>query len=506
MVPMQPTLRRRMMICLALMVSGSLLMGLVAVIGVNGVRDDLKGALQGNQELRQVYEVGLDVANARRFLNAAQPDQTAALTAIETAVAKLDSSNYSGPGTPPGWLDESKGTECESRLREAIRQLKRPAGNDVGIRDSQSSAVNAVLGQLANLSSDIRGTIVAKQQAAEDKRHRTLVTIVTLSALVVLAAIAIGLRQYHSVMRPLGRIGRGVRNFAAGRLDERISATGDREFVALANDFNLMAAELEGLYKQLEEKVAAKSKELVRSERLASVGYLAAGVAHEMNNPLGIIAGYGERSLQRLARGLDDTSLSDTQRAMKIMCEEAFRCKEITTRLLSLARQGSSNLSPVSMSAVIEDVISNLGGLPEYSDRRITFESPAKNELFVMARDGDIRQVMLNLMLNAIHATAAGIGEVHVSAMAAGQEIEISIRDNGNGMTAKTLDRVFEPFFTEKRRQQRPGTGLGLSITHAIVLDHGGRISAQSDGLGKGSRFTIRLPAVNKGVEVANVA
>jgi signal transduction histidine kinase len=128
-----------------------------------------------------------------------------------------------------------------------------------------------------------------------------------------------------------------------------------------------------------------------------------------------------------------------------------------------------------------------------------------------MARDGELRQVVLNLMLNALQATAPGTGEVHVAIAAIDTEVEIKVRDNGAGMTPDTLDQVFEPFYTEKRGKQRPGTGLGLSITHAIVIDHGGRIWAQSDGPGKGSRFTIRLPAAflpatTEGAELADLA
>jgi two-component system NtrC family sensor kinase len=492
-----------MIVHLGLLLGGSLLMGLVAIVGVNGVHDDLNVALQGNQQLRQVYQVGLEVSTAKRNLNGAHSDASAALSAIESALVQLDRSDFDGPNRSPNWLDESKKADCRSGLQAAALQLK--SSND---RDAQASAVNAVLGQLANLSAEVRKTIEVKQSAAEAQRHRTLEVTIVLFAMVVLTAIVIGIRQYRSVMIPLGRIGTSVRNFTAGRLDERITPAGDHEFVSLASDFNRMASELETLYRQLEEKVAAKSKELVRAQRLASVGYLAAGVAHEMNNPLGIIAGYGERSLQHLSRPTDDTTLPSAQRAIKIMCEEAFRCKEITARLLSLARPAANDRQAVSLGAITQEIISNLGGLPEYADRRITLESPAAAELFVMAKEGEIRQVLMNLLLNALQATSPGTGKVYVSIVSVrtkcGSEVEISVRDNGCGMTPDTVDRVFEPFFTDKRGRQQPGTGLGLSITHAIVLDHGGRISAQSDGPGRGSQFTLALPAANKGEIVAS--
>src|SRR6185369_10914403 len=117
------------------------------------------------------------------------------------------------------------------------------------------------------------------------------------SAVIIAIAVLIGVSQYRGVMRPLRRFSSGVRSIAGGNFRRRLVIAGDDEFAGLAQDFNRMAAELDGLYRELEDKVATKSKELVRSERLASVGFLAAGVAHEINNPLGIISGYAELSL-----------------------------------------------------------------------------------------------------------------------------------------------------------------------------------------------------------------
>jgi nitrogen fixation/metabolism regulation signal transduction histidine kinase len=131
-------------------------------------------------------------------------------------------------------------------------------------------------------------------------------------------------RQYRAVLAPLGRLSAAVTRMARGSLDQRLPTKGDAEFAQLADSFNHMAVQLDDLYHKLERRVAEKSKELVRSERLASVGYLAAGVAHEINNPLGIIAGYGERSLQHLSRGLDDATAARVEASLKVICDEAF--------------------------------------------------------------------------------------------------------------------------------------------------------------------------------------
>jgi two-component system, NtrC family, sensor kinase len=298
-------------------------------------------------------------------------------------------------------------------------------------------------------------------------------------------------------------LSQGVRGFAAGRFSGRIETSGDQEFAALARDFNSMANELESLYQELERKVELKSKELLRSERLASIGFLAAGVAHEINNPLSIIAGYGERSLQLLGKGLDVSSLPRTQKAIQIMCDEAFRCKEITGRLLSLAKPGNDRRSSVSLLQIVHEVISNIGGLPEYVNRQITLESHGDEEFKVLANEGEIKQVVINLVINGLQAVQKDEGRVCIVLRRTYGEVELTVSDNGRGMSPATLDRVFEPFFTEKRGQ-KPGTGLGLSITHAILKDHAGSIFAESDGPGTGSRFVVRLPGATKETDVAD--
>ncbi len=195
-----------------------------------------------------------------------------------------------------------------------------------------------------------------------------------MSAAIVLGAILLGIMQYRGVMRPLNGLRAGVRQIARGQFSDRMNPAGGREFVELADEFNRMAADLDGFYHQLEQKVAQKSQELIRSERLASVGYLAAGVAHEINNPLGIIGGYAEFSLEQIksktAAGVSTTPLDlDLARALQIICDETFRCKDITTRLLSLARQTDDSRTVVSLADVAEKVAGILRGLQQYRNR-----------------------------------------------------------------------------------------------------------------------------------------
>jgi signal transduction histidine kinase len=137
-------------------------------------------------------------------------------------------------------------------------------------------------------------------------------------------------------------------------------------------------------------------------------------------------------------------------------------------------------------------------GLPAYRSRKIEIESSADGAA-VMATETEVKQVLLNLVINALEATDPKRGVVRIRTTRTGDRLVLEVSDNGKGMTQDTLDHIFEPFFTDKRgvteSNEQHGTGLGLSITHAIVQQHGGRIHAHSAGPGKGSRFTVELPA-----------
>src|SRR5438445_502075 len=328
------TLRRKMALQIGAMVLAIGLLAGASIWGLLGLQRDLGSALTGYEELRQVFEVGSHIRTAQTLLSLEQPDCHQAMREIQYATDILALSQH----------HIRHKDELSASLREAQQQLW-PA-----IVDNQSAAnANALLDkplrQLSNLTADVRQRIKEKEDAAARKRHTTLVLMSLISGLTVAGAIIVGFLHYRSVAAPLKKLQASVRILAEGKLSQRVPLLGPAEFASLASDFNRMATELDTLYRQLEEKVAAKSKELVRSERLASVGYLAAGVAHEINNPMGIIAGYAEFSLQALKQKSPPEALAEAEKSMKVIAEEAFRCKQITQKLLSLARQSDDNRS-----------------------------------------------------------------------------------------------------------------------------------------------------------------
>jgi signal transduction histidine kinase len=329
-----------------------------------------------------------------------------------------------------------------------------------------------------------------------DKDLRSAVIAVSsVAALTLLIAVLASLWQYRRIMLPLNRLRQWCRQITAGNFSIKYQATSDREFRELARAVNQMAAELEAFTRKMESMVESKSRELVRSERLASVGYLAAGVAHEINNPLNIMSGYAELTMKRLRRLSCAESDTEVIEHLSIIRSEAFRCKEITAKLLSLAKGNGEARESVSLSAAVLEVVTLVRGLKGIQSKQLTVSIPSNEPLAVVANLTEIKQVLLNLVINAIEAVADHTGKISIDGRRAGDWIELTVSDNGRGMSPETLERIFEPFFTNKRGAGDPGTGLGLSITHAIIAHHGGEISAASDGPNRGSRFVVRMPA-----------
>ena len=437
-------------------------------------------------------------------------------------------------------------TPISNEVQEIVRELKLAArvddgdaGAEVDLGKAVDEHLNAALSEAAtaehaNDPAAANGTrrsaaeleqvrqslsAVARLMPASARRHvnaasdhlaRRISWTCVLLAFVLVISFAIHVIQFRTLVRPLVWLRDDMRRSSAENYREQVRQRGDREFQEVAHYFNGLARELAGLYRSLEDKVIARSRELVRSERLASVGFLAAGVAHEINNPLSVISGYAElaaSSIRRLVLGpapTDDAAgtaeaeaeaLAGALDAQQIICDEAFRCKEITSRLLSLARGNGEGRESLCMDEVARQVTVLTKGLKNYRNRRVILDFAGADRLEVVANPTEMKQVLLNLTVNALEAVPAALGEVRIGGRRTGEWVELSVEDNGKGMSAETLQHVFEPFFTAKRGAGEPGTGLGLSITHAIVENHGGRIRAESSGPGHGSRFTIRLPA-----------
>jgi len=330
--------------------------------------------------------------------------------------------------------------------------------------------------------------------------YRTLIVTTSTAALAAAALLAaIAVLTYRWVFRPLRMLGHGSRRVAAGDFGYRIHLDTRDEMAELAEAFNDMTERFQAIRDDLDRQVQLRTREVIRSEQLASVGFLAAGVAHEINNPLASIAMCAESletRLADLAPAEDDAQV--VRRYLELIQTEAFRCKGITEKLLDFSRLGEVRRQPTAVMQLVADVAEMLRHVGRFAGR--TIETEPGPDVLVMVNPQEIKQVVLNLLVNALDSIEEA-GRVTVAARRSGGECVLTFTDDGCGMTEEVLEHLFEPFFT--RRKAGQGTGLGLSIVHRIVADHGGRIEATSAGPGQGSSFRVTLPLADVAAEPA---
>jgi signal transduction histidine kinase len=299
---------------------------------------------------------------------------------------------------------------------------------------------------------------------------------------------------------PAERAAGAVRELVQRAFGERRVVAADEE-MTIGDDlkvFRLTAAPIEPaaghLVLLVEDVTLARrlERQMLLTERLTTAGRLAAGVAHELNNPLATIAGCAEALLARSREAAlaEVTGMEEFRQYLTLIEEEAYRCKEITGSLLHFVREPGSRRSAADLNALVMKTIELLSHQSRFKDRRFaTALDPALP--MVTVNEGQLRQVFLGIAANALEAMGPE-GTLHLRSRRLRDEVEVEIEDEGPGISDELLGRIFDPFFTTKPPGQ--GTGLGLAIAQGIVTDHGGRIEVTSR-VGKGSVFRVVLPA-----------
>jgi len=349
--------------------------------------------------------------------------------------------------------------------------------------------------RLLQLISELRMEIARDmdQKIRIAKRHykQSLWTCSCATALALLLLFTLIYLFSGWVFAPLRQLQDGVNRVAQGDFEHPIELTSGDELEELGNAFNDMTHRLAETYRDLERQVNERSRQLVRSERMVSVGFLAAGVAHEINNPLASIAFCSEALQSRLGdylrRNPQETEVISKYLAM--IQQEAFRCKEITGKLLEFSRVGERRREPTDLAGLIQSVLEIAQHLQNCRGKRIIFQPYTQIVAGVNAQD--IKSVVLNLVVNALDSMDEG-GVLTITLMQRGALAEIVFTDTGCGMAPEVMENIFEPFFTRSRTGK--GTGLGLFISHQIVDQHSGRIEVRSAGPNQGSTFTVSLP------------
>jgi signal transduction histidine kinase len=416
--------------------------------------------------------------------------------------------------------DRSEELETAEKIGELINEIAwRNGQKDLMTHRVARLQQEQDLDQLGELAHQLPNLLTLRMVSFRDEvriRYRTWIIMAWSSAILAIGML-VGLFVYtrSAVVRPFKNLLYGARRVANCDFAYRIHTSSSDEIAELAHAINLSAQSFLAIQKDLKEQVRQRSEEVIRNEQLASVGFLAAGVAHEINNPLAAIAWSAEALEARLHRILhpimqESAPLSatpteslagadlDTLRTyLRRIQDEAFRCKGITERLLDFSRLGTiQRKQQTDMNEIVEDVVDMVRHLGPYRSQKIEVEI-SETPAIAWASPQEMTQVVLNLVTNALESldpdSKSGVVRVKVHHRPEQDQVHLVIEDNGCGMDQEVLKHLFEPFFT--RRRDGRGTGLGLPITNRIITDHGGRITPRSDGPGLGSRFEITLPS-----------
>jgi two-component system NtrC family sensor kinase len=336
--------------------------------------------------------------------------------------------------------------------------------------------------------------------AAEQKRDLIVVTLLAAALISLTGAAYIWLAIY----RPVKELTIGTRRVAGGDLHYRLSVRSQDELGELAEEFNQMTADLESARdeitswaKTLEQRVEQKTAELEHAhqtmlghEKMASIGKLAATVAHEVNNPLFGILTYARLNLKKLAGcAIPEADKKEMVEQLQVIERESKRCGDIMRNLLTFARQAPSRRDTNDINTLIERAVVLVRHKLDL--QAIVLEQDLASGVPPFVCDaGQIQQVMLILLVNAAEALGKD-GRIEVKTEVADATVKIHVRDNGPGIPQEVMPKIFEPFFTTKEEQQR--TGLGLAVAKSIVEQHGGEITVQSRK-GEGTEFLVSLP------------
>ena len=326
-------------------------------------------------------------------------------------------------------------------------------------------------------------TMSLDEVTREIRANQMKMVLFAVSAIVAISVILWFFVQKF-VGKPVHRLAEATNIVSSGNLDYKIKVSGKDELSHLAKSFNEMTR-----------KLYEAQRKVYQSEKLASLGRLAAGVAHEINNPLTGVLTYSSFLLKRCADN------PDHKKDLEVIVRETKRCREIVKGLLDFARQEAPKKSNVSINDVVNQTVSILDN--QFNLQNISIQINLTGNLPVIWADANqLQQVLINLLVNAADAIGSKGGKIHIVTRAdklnEKDAVLIEVTDSGKGISEENLTKIFEPFYSTKGQK---GTGLGLAIAWGIIGKHNGKIDVISE-VGKGTTFTLRLPANQESVRL----
>ncbi|MFC2077057.1 cache domain-containing protein [candidate division KSB1 bacterium] len=335
---------------------------------------------------------------------------------------------------------------------------------------------------------DVQGQVVGVlyvgilEKPYNDLKRNIIIIFLSIAGISIALAIVISYFLSRSILSPIAQLKAGAQRLARGDLGYRIPIQSDDEVGMLCEAFNSMAESLLDHDRKLKEST---QRQLTQSEKLASIGRLAAGVAHEINNPLTGVLTFSSLLLEEKdlpAKAKDD---------LQIIVNETTRCRGIVRNLLDFARETKPEIIKVDINKLIRSTLDLIRKQSLFQNIDIKEQyQPSLPE--ISADLNQIKQVVMNLVLNGAEAMPEG-GKLFITTNHSNdnQYITITVKDSGMGITEENLKFIFDPFFTTK--EQGKGTGLGLAVSYGIIQRHGGTITVTSQ-VDRGTTFEINLP------------
>lgn len=368
------------------------------------------------------------------------------------------------------------------------------------IATSKGNTIIELLGKVKHAADKMRGEIKNKRNILIN-RSRNIISITIAFGFILSMVIFIAVIK--GITAPVNALIKGIQKIADGDFSQQVEVKTKDEIGFMAQAFNDMTRQLNSMNKEkdgllktlrgfneeLEKKINEVTEELrlaqenmVRTETLAAVGTLAAGVSHEISTPLNTIIGFTQLTLSEL----DDAN--PVKGDLRVIEQEAVRCKRIVQGLLNFAKPQKHEEKLTDINNLIDETISLMEYQP--SMKKIVIKKEFDKDISSIEADPmQLKQVFLNLILNAVQAMPEG-GNLRITTGNADKGIEISISDTGMGIPEEEQQKIFQPFYTTKK----DGTGLGLSISYGIIKGHGGEIFIKSTPAG-GTTFRISIPA-----------
>jgi C4-dicarboxylate-specific signal transduction histidine kinase len=496
--PAAPLPCRVGLLCKVLLLSAPLflVLGALAVITTTEaqrIRVDLERVVEEERELEMSKSLGSELLGAAAWAGRRATEAAPSAAVVQDLIGHIVRARRIVDGLAEGPEHEDPSDPFhEGREQQMFAELSR------SLATCEKRAAEET--DWTELSADLRSArrsaevleAESKEEAREaasdlDRRVYRLVNTLYLVAgicLVTLVLLASAFR--HLVLRPLRLLQQATLDHGPQASREPVPILSRDEFGQLTHAFNDMTARLEAHHEGLEERVRERTRELIRTARLADLGTIAAGIAHEINNPLASIAA----GVEGLKRELDEsgTASQETLDYIQIVVTEAYRAKDIASRLLLFGRQEQRSREAVWLARQAREVGSMLAFQARQDRVEIAIE--LEDDLPPIQSDpGEWRQIFFNVLRNALDAAPAN-STIRVTGGRSHDSLVLRIRDEGAGFPPDELDRVFEPFVTTK--DPGKGTGLGLAIVERIVRENDGTVHAAN--WDRGGEIRIELP------------